>query len=406
MSVINKMLRDLDSRQPTPAAGATRPLDGSAGLTAGTVALGSRSATSGAPTSPSGRSLRVGLLILAAVLVAGLGWWASQRPEAVPVSAVPPAQSAPAAQAQVTATAPVAQPPVISPIVVAPEAATPAQPAASAVTGTSTIAAVPTGVDAPAKAAAPILAAAPAAREPAPVVATPAKPAAPKPVEAQAAAKALPAKPFAGQLKEETELSPLRLANRLGAQSAAMVPRAVASTGAAGGPDVPKTRQPAAQEVLAQAQERWNLGERAPAISLLQGAITRLEGSGASEASALASLTREYVRMTLAQGQASAASAMLTRLEQPLAGVADIWALRGNVAQRLGHHPEAVRAYLKSLELRPNEPRWMLGAAVSLAAQGQVGPAGDLAEQARQAGALRPDVANYLRQLGVAVRPD
>ncbi len=371
MSVINKMLRDLDSRQSTPAAGATRPPDGSAGLTAGTVALGSHSATSGAPTSPSGRSLRLGLLALAAVLMAGLVWWASQRPEAVPVSAVPSAQSAPAAQAQVTATAPGAQPPVTSPIVVATEAA------------------------------------GPAAREPAPAITTPAKPATPKPVEAQAAAaKALPAKPFAGQLKEETELSPLRLANRLGAQSAAMAPRAVASTGAAVSPDVPKTRPPVAQEVLAQAQERWNLGERGPAISLLQVAITRLEGSGASEASALAALTREYVRMALAQGQASAASAMLTRLEQPLAGVADIWALRGNVAQRLGHHPEAVRAYLKSLELRPNEPRWMLGAAVSMAAQGQVGPAGDLAEQARQAGGLRPDVANYLRQLGVAVRPD
>jgi len=48
----------------------------------------------------------------------------------------------------------------------------------------------------------------------------------------------------------------------------------------------------------------------------------------------------------------------------------------------------------------------MLGAAVSLAAQGQVGPAADLAEKARLAGALRPDVANYLRQLGLAVRTD
>jgi MSHA biogenesis protein MshN len=185
-----------------------------------------------------------------------------------------------------------------------------------------------------------------------------------------------------------------------------MPPKAAPPSAAATVLEAPKVRPPATQEVLAQAQERWTLGERAPAIALLQSAITRLEGVGASEATALAALTREYVRMTLAQGQLRAASAMLTRLEQPLAGVADIWALRCNVAQRLGYHQEAVRAYLKSLALRPNEPRWMLGAAVSLAAQGQVGPAGELAEQARQAGALQPDVANYLRQLGVAVSPD
>jgi len=42
----------------------------------------------------------------------------------------------------------------------------------------------------------------------------------------------------------------------------------------------------------------------------------------------------------------------------------------------------------------------------ALAAQGQVGPAAELTEKARLAGALSPDVANYLHQLGVAVRTD
>jgi Flp pilus assembly protein TadD len=110
--------------------------------------------------------------------------------------------------------------------------------------------------------------------------------------------------------------------------------------------------------------------------------------------------------MALAQGQAQEALATLERLEPQLAGVADIWALRGNVAQRLGHHPDAAQAYLRSLALRPDEPRWMLGAAVSLAAQGKTAAAAELAEKARAAGALRPDVANYLRQLGVVVRSD
>jgi len=375
MSVINKMLRDLDSRQPTPAAGTTRQPPGQHGLTAGTMAVGGPSAATGAPANKRGLGMRMGLLVLLLGLMTGLGWWANQRTQ-LPAGLL------------VTATPPVAQ-----------TAEAPAQPVQPA------NAAVPAPAPAPAVApatppAAPAIATAPVA------AAARVKAALQKPVETPAVAKALPAKLPTGHLKEETELSSIRFASRSGPEATAVVPRSVTRPAAAAIPDAPKVRAPATQEVLAQAQERWNLGERAPAIALLQGAITRLEGAGATEVTALAALTREYVRMTLAQGQASAASAMLTRLEGHLGSVADIWALRGNVAQRLGHHPEAVRAYLKSLELRPNEPRWMLGAAVSLAAQGQLGPAGDLAEQARQAGGLRPDVANYLRQLGVAVRPD
>lgn len=381
MSVINKMLRDLDSRQPNQASGAARSSGGQLDLTAGTVALGSQNAASAASDDQPGHSLRVGLLALVVGVVAGLGWWINQRPEPMPLTAMPPATPTPATPASVTVVAQVANPPVVSPATEASDSLTFAQPAVSAAI------------------------AAPVARERPPATAASAKVVTPKPVEILAAAKALPAKILTDRLKDATELPAIQLATRSSEPSAGIAPRA-ATPPAAAGFEAPKLRPLAAQDVLAQAQERWNLGQRTPAIALLQDAITRLEGAGASEATALAALTREYVRMTLAQGQASAASAMLARLEQPLAGVADIWALRGNVAQRLGHHPEAVRAYLKSLALRANEPRWMLGAAVSLAAQGQVGPAGELAEQARQAGALQPDVANYLRQLGVAVAPD
>ena len=157
---------------------------------------------------------------------------------------------------------------------------------------------------------------------------------------------------------------------------------------------------------LAQAQAQWNEGSRLAAVELLNGAIVHLEEMPSGDTATLAALVREFVRMTLAQGQTGEALATLERLEPLLSGVADIWALRGNAAQRLGRHPEAANAYLKGLALSPNEPRWMLGAAVSLAAQGQTGPASELAEKARAAGALRPDVANYLRQLGVVVGTD
>jgi len=351
MSVINKMLRDLDSRQPNQAANVVRPSGGQSDLTAGTVVLGGQNAASAAPADQPGRSLRVSLMVLVVGLLAALVWWVNQQPAALPATATPTVTPTATTPAPVAVVAQVASPSAFSPTAVA-------------------------------------------------------KVVAPKPVEALAAAKALPAKILTGQLKEATALSSTQSTNPSSVDSAVLLPSKATPPAAAAGPQAPKVRPPATQEVLAQAQERWNLGERAPAIALLHSGITRLEGAGASEATALAALTREYVRMTLAQGQASAASAMLIRLEQPLADVADIWALRGNVAQRLGHHPEAVRAYLRSLELRPNEPRWMLGAAVSLAAQGQVGPAGELAEQARHVGTMPTDVANYLRQLGVAVPSD
>ena len=67
-------------------------------------------------------------------------------------------------------------------------------------------------------------------------------------------------------------------------------------------------------------------------------------------------------------------------------------------------HADAVLAYQNALRLRPGESRWMLGAAVSLAAQGQASAAAEFAEQARALGAVSPDVLGYLRQAGVPLR--
>jgi Flp pilus assembly protein TadD len=157
---------------------------------------------------------------------------------------------------------------------------------------------------------------------------------------------------------------------------------------------------------LAQARSLWNSGAQESALDLVREALATAEraylaGATAENNSVLASLTREMARMQLAQGQVNQALAMLTRLEPALSGVADIWAIRGNAAQRLGRHAESSDAYQTALKLRPGEPRWMLGAAVSLAAQGQTVAAAELAEKARAGGVLSPEVAAYLRQLGV-----
>jgi len=158
------------------------------------------------------------------------------------------------------------------------------------------------------------------------------------------------------------------------------------------------------QDALAQAQRLWQQGQPTAALDLLGAVITRLEADAGQDVRWLSMAAREYVRVTVAQGRAVDALAMLTRLEPRLRQVADIWALRGNTAQRLGLHAQAVHAYMQALELSPGQARWMLAAAVSLAAQGQTTRAADMAENARRAGFLPTDVANYLHQLGVTLR--
>ena len=164
--------------------------------------------------------------------------------------------------------------------------------------------------------------------------------------------------------------------------------------------------QKLALNALAQAQSLWNSGSHSAAIDLLREALGVAERTGKPSGgnTEMAPLARELARMELAEGRTSQALMMLSRLEPFLSGFADVWAIRGNAAQRLGRHEESASAYLTALKLRPDEPRWMLGAAVSLAAQGQIASATELTEKARAAGVLSPDVAAYLRQLGVTVR--
>lgn len=143
-------------------------------------------------------------------------------------------------------------------------------------------------------------------------------------------------------------------------------------------------------------------------MGLLTDALSIAENAGAGKSAAvqlpvLLPLARELARMKMAQGQVEPALRMLTALEPQLAGVADIWATRANAAQRLGRHAESVQAYQSALSLQADEPRWQQGLAVSLAAQGRLDEAATWAEKARLAGGLRPEVAQYLRQLGVSL---
>ena len=162
----------------------------------------------------------------------------------------------------------------------------------------------------------------------------------------------------------------------------------------------------AGRDALAQAQAQWAAGAHDSATELLQGAIASMERAGVSAPSAaqtqlLAALARELGRMQLVEGRAAAALETLARLEPQLGREADIWAMRGNATQRLGRHQDSVQAYATALQLRPNEQRWMLGSAVSLAALGQTANASDMADKARALGPISKEVQAYLRQAGV-----
>ncbi len=361
MSVINKMLRDLDQRQSAPndLAGASHGDT----LRSGTSSLAAAPGQSGRVASRRlYPALGLGLLALAV----GLGWWATARKPAALgaapaslVSAAAPGPVAPAASAPIT----------VVPAVTALAAAVPAQAVAPVV--------------APAQAQAPAVKVVQVA--PTPLADKSPLPAA-KPVPVAAAA--LPQVPVQA------------------------VPTAVASTSSvsADPQPVPARQVQAGREALAQAQALWAAGSHDAATELLQQALAVLQhgngngnGSQAANAPMLAALARELARMQLAEGRAAVALDTLTRLEPALGKDADVWAMRGNVAQRLGRHQDSVQAYATALQLRPDEQRWLLGSAVSLAALGQVARASEMAAKARALGPISKEVQAYLRQAGVVL---
>lgn len=364
MSVINKMLRDLDARRgearlpDLPQAAIPAAMEGTASV--------------GAPAGQRARRWGLGLAVL--VVGAGALAWYLHTTQAV----VPP---------PLLATAPTAAP------VTAP-AAPAADPSVRPLASTAPVPPEPAAPSPPVQAAQ-----APSAGEPRATV----EPAAPrKPPRRNEAAEPAPTAAAAERPRKRSRTDPeaAPVAPAAAAAPAAAVPMAadVSATTAA------LRRQSAAQETLAQAQSLWNTGSREAALQLVQEAVAVAERAQPVDAGLLALLVREQVRMELALGRPGPVLAVLTRLEPALSGQADLWAMRGNAAQRLGRHQESVQAYLAALQLRSGEPRWMLGAAVSLAALGQLEAAARQVEEARALGPVSPEVLTYLRQAGVPLR--
>lgn len=375
MSVINKMLRDLDQRQaasPSPAAAAAPLAD--AALQRGTAPVAPNFAT---PKGEPGtrRWLWVALLGVVAVLAAAGWYW---------------------------------QKPVVA--VVRVEAPTP-----------NTVS--PATVPAPAVVAASAPESVPAAQASAPESQPPAA-ADPTPSQSLASAVAAVSQPMALRMDSRLGLRNLprtpspspapapaapSVAPTPAVASPSRVPQLTATTAPAETVPTAQRQQQAGSDALSQAQSLWNSGSRDTALDLMQQSVSAAERSvkaGTSQAGnpVLLSLVRELTRMQLTESRYGAVADLLGRLEPVLGNPADLWAIRANAAQRLGRHQESVHAYMMALQSRPDEQRWLLGTAVSLAALGQTASAAEMAEKARAVGEVSRDVLTYLRQMGVPLK--
>jgi len=193
---------------------------------------------------------------------------------------------------------------------------------------------------------------------------------------------------------------------------ASVPPAAAAAPARAVPPDAAQLalrQQQASKDAVAHAQGLWNAGSREAAIEWMEEVVATAERTVAAGATPAATPllvipVRELARMQLAQSRPQAVWDVLIRLEPLLGNQADLWAVRAHAAQRLGRHQDSVHAYMVALQSRPNEQRWLLGAAVSLAALGQTSSAAEMAEKARAVGVVGKEVLAYLRQMGVPVK--
>ena len=383
MSVINKMLRDLDHRA-NPAA--TVP-SAQSGLRQGTasVALGTQTSTSPTTNSAPRLGLALGILVVAAVAIGGWFWWSANmvRQKTSTVAAIPAVVAAPPAANRVAASEPNA---VDTPVAI--ETKTPTLDAAlepsvmslrmeSSLSARKALDALLSKPPASVRATAPAATATVAAPEPAPAPV----------IETAERPKPRPPAP---------------------ATVAASVP-------AGNSTPVLQRQQQAGGDALAQVQSLWSSGSHDAAIDLMQQSIAAAErgakagapgaaGTAPGGNAVLVPLVREMARMQLAEARFGAVWEMLTRLEPLLGNHADLWAIRANAAQRLGRHPDSVRSYMMALQSRPDEQRWLLGTAVSLAALGQTSSAAEMADKARAVGPVSKDILAYLRQTGVPIR--
>lgn len=360
MSLINRMLRDLSTRQPE----------------AGNVMSGI-SVPPPAATRPRGSAAgRLGLLaVLVAAFTAGLWWMFGPKPVAAPqprVAAVTP--SDPASQAPAPVEAP-SEPPVASS----------EQKPAHLKMDTELTAAPAPAAPAPAPAAeAPV--------EPPPRIAK-AKPRpaerAPESTAPAVVAQAPPATPPAAPSSGVTRASPRKVED-LYAESQRAMQRGD-FTGA----------ETALIEALAVNPQFHPAREDLGTLRIRQGRLDEAESNvriGLASDPAWVGYRRLLARLELARRRPAGAVEALVNDPPPLENDTEYHALLAAAYQRSNRHEEASRSYRALAEVQPDNAAWWAGYAMSRDALGDA--AGALAgyARARQVGGLDPRVLEHINR--------
>lgn len=107
---------------------------------------------------------------------------------------------------------------------------------------------------------------------------------------------------------------------------------------------------------------------------------------------------RLAARIYIEQGNDAKALAVLEEARVYAGGDPEYLAFLGTLYQRQRRHAEATKAYRDALALRPQEGKWWLGLALSLEATEDWGPARDAYTRARNGERLDPKLERYVEQ--------
>lgn len=348
MSLINKMLRDLEARQTGARTG--RPIF----QDLQPVAAEQR------------RSRGMALAVVAAIALAGAAvWWIlgnSRLISPAPTAATPVAVPAPVATPELPAAPTVAAPPVAvspAPVVAAPAAVSKARPAPKVVSPASPPRA--TRATETSRSRHPVSETA-AAREPdnsgpARIEKTE-RPYTPEEIAEHAYQEARQARDQGNRVETERQLRAALAAN----------------------PKQLKAREMLA-EVLAES------GRDLEAQELLRDGMSRVPG--------YLPFRLQLARLLLARGDDQAA---LTLLEQARTGGVrdpDLFAFLAVLYQRTGRSADAAKAYQDALGLRPDEGRWWVGFGIALEGQKDTANALNAYRRALETGRLTGNLVTY-----------
>lgn len=363
MSLVNKMLRDLDARR---AAGGER-----AALPAAVTPL--------APRQDSDRSLSP--VWLAAILAAaGLGaaaWYAveSRSPAAPAAPVVPVASTAPAATPAVATV----ETPATPAIVPAAEAGLPSLRMASELSATPAVPVAPTQKL--------VVAAVPKASALPSVSAVPSKP-------QQPPAVVLP--------KAPSPASEARIEKQVRVPSAAEraeidYRRGVLARSWGNMEEAAGNYRAALENYPEHAAARQTLAALLIEARHLDEAEEILVKGTDLPATRLAS-TLALARLKVERNQASAALDLLQKNAASGERSAEYQGFVGALLNRAGRVPEAVERYQAATRLAPSEGRWWAGLGIALDAQGKVAEAREAYQKARSLPGLPADLAQHTEQ--------